>query len=121
MTRSTLILFLFIIFLPAYGSNTDSIWGIWNNKNIHDTLRLKALDDIIWDKYMFTKPDSAYLLAIIQEKFARKQGRKIWYLKAQNSQAVSYQVRGNYFNAEKIYIKVLASLKKKTKKKFQFA
>jgi serine phosphatase RsbU (regulator of sigma subunit) len=38
------------------------LWNRWSNIGLHDTLRISALDDLIWDFYLQSNPDSALLL-----------------------------------------------------------
>jgi len=44
-------------------SSRDELWATWNSSEIHDTLRIKALDNLAWYHYTNQKPDSAIILA----------------------------------------------------------
>lgn len=81
----------------------DSLRQTWNDETIEDSTRLKALDRLIWEEYLFNKPDSAFILSEIQRELAQKKGlRKIesWAL---NNQGVSYVIRGDYVNGMTYY------------------
>jgi class 3 adenylate cyclase/predicted negative regulator of RcsB-dependent stress response len=44
-------------------SNLDSLWGIWNDTSADPEVRLETIDLLIFEGYLFNKPDSAYILA----------------------------------------------------------
>ncbi|HIN40443.1 MAG TPA: hypothetical protein EYM84_09245, partial [Flavobacteriales bacterium] len=46
--------------------NLDSLWGVWNDKSQPDTNRLKAMNKIAWDGYLYSQPDSAFHFAQLQ-------------------------------------------------------
>ena len=55
---------LFFIFIYANfsiytQSNLDSLKIIWNSDEYSDTIRLNAVNTIVWEHYMFSNPDSA--------------------------------------------------------------
>ena len=82
MKRLVLILgFLFLGFFSNAQSSlpknvSDSLWGIWNNSLLADTIRLQALQTYTVDGYLRTMPDSAYYLAQLQYDFANLKGVK---------------------------------------------
>lgn len=105
MKRLVLILgFLFLGFFSNAQSSlpknvSDSLWGIWNNSLLADTIRLQALQTYTVDGYLRTMPDSAYYLAQLQYDFANLKGVKRQMANAQNTQGVSWFLRSNSANA----------------------
>jgi len=88
--------------------NLDSLWNTWSNKNLHDTIRLKALHAFAWEGYGYSQPDSAFHFAQMLYDFAEKAGNTDYMAKALNTQGNSHVVRGNYFNAFDCYRQSLA-------------
>jgi adenylate cyclase len=77
-------------------TNLDSLWNIWNDNTQADTNRLKAIDDIAWNGYLFSQPDSAFYFAQMQYDLAEKSGRKKEMAGALNTQGISLNIRGVY-------------------------
>ena len=44
-------------------SNLDSLYAIWQDETVSDTIRVDAYQDYIWDGFMFSNPDTAFILA----------------------------------------------------------
>lgn len=85
--------------LPKRQAGLDSLWGVWNDHNQVDTIRLKAIHKIAWDNYLFSQPDSAYYFAQLEYNFAKSKGLKNQMANALNTQGVSHSLRGNYTSA----------------------
>ena len=77
----------------------DSLWKIWRSNKQHDTNKLKAMNMLSWDGYLFTMPDSAFYYAQLQYKFAEKKGQKKHMTTALSTQGVSFAIRGDYEKA----------------------
>ena len=107
MLRTLLILHLCLWLTAASAVNLDSLWGVWNDKSQPDTNRLKALDKIAWDGYLFTQPDSAYYFAQLQYDFAKSVNNKKWMSTALQTQGVSFYFRGDYAKAIDYYTRSL--------------
>jgi len=91
---------LLFVFFQAQGQvNTDSLWGVWSNESLHDTLRLEALQIFSKEGYLKNQPDSAYHYANILYAYADKRGLKKYMAGALNIQGSSYFVRGDYNKA----------------------
>ena len=56
--------------------NLDSLWNVWNDHSQADTSRLKAINDIAWDGYLYTQPDSAFYYAQVEYEFAFSVNKK---------------------------------------------
>jgi len=91
---------LFLTLCTQSQVNIDSLWSVWNDKTQADTSRLKAIDDIIWDGYMKSNPDSAFNLAGLQYDFAKSEGLKTYMAK-------SFTAQGDYWYKKRDYKKSL--------------
>ncbi|TXG35176.1 adenylate/guanylate cyclase domain-containing protein [Seonamhaeicola maritimus] len=43
--------------------NLDSLYAVWQDQSQSDLIRSKAYSDYIWEGFLFTQPDSAFILA----------------------------------------------------------
>ena len=59
-----------LFFDARYISQFNNDWGVWNDKSQPDTNRLQAMDEIAYDGYLFTQPDSAFYFSELQYDFA---------------------------------------------------
>ncbi len=80
----------------AQSTKLDSLWSVWKDEGQSDSKRLSAIDDIIWEGYLFRYPDSAFYFAGLQYEFALSNGDKKQMAKARNIQGISYTLRGDY-------------------------
>ncbi|MGZ4117047.1 MAG: tetratricopeptide repeat protein [Bacteroidia bacterium] len=107
MLKKFYILICFIVpGLFCSAQNNDSLLAVYNNKNLPDTIRIKAIDDIAWG-YASVKPDSSILLANEEIKFANRLSRESagrWYAKAFSTKGASYLNTGNYPKALDSYL-----------------
>jgi len=70
--------------------NKDSLWSIWINDNLPDTIRLNAIDEIIKKGYLYTQQDSAYYYAQLQYDFAESKNQTNWMAIALKTQGSAY-------------------------------
>ncbi len=101
-----IILFLVscFVFKTSYSQiNKDSLWSTWENTELPDSSRLLALNNLAWYGYLFNDPDSAYYLATLQYKYARKIENIQFMGAATNIQGGSFYIRGNYDSAVHYY------------------
>jgi tetratricopeptide (TPR) repeat protein len=87
--------------------NLDSLWTVWNDPNQPDNIRLQAIDNVAWDGYLFSQPDSAYYFSQLQYEYAKSKGLKKQMATALNTQGTSFRFRGNYSSAIEYYIQSL--------------
>ena len=87
--------------------NLDSLWGVWMDTSKPDTVRLKAINSIAWDGFLFTQPDSAHSIAQLEYDYALHKGDLKWQGKALNIQGCSFLVRGDYENASTSFNRTL--------------
>lgn len=118
MSISRNILFFIFLSISFYCSsqkiNKDSLWEVWENKNLADTTRMKAILAISWEGYLFTQPDSAYYFAQLHYDYAKKVNNKNHMSTALNTQGISFIIRGDYKNALK-YLNDCLSIKEEIK------
>ena len=106
--RLTLITSLCLWLSLASAVNLDSLWGVWNDKTQPDTNRLKAMQKIAWDGYLYSQPDSAFYLAQLQYDFAKSANNKKQMAAAVSTQGESHRIMGNYEQALEYYDKSIA-------------
>jgi adenylate cyclase len=105
-----LVSFLFLLVFAVCAQtpvNTDSLWKVWSNTKNADTTRLKAIKAYNWNKYIFTKPDSAWIIANMGLKFAERKNNKYWQAEMHNLQGISFFFRTQYNLALKSYLQSL--------------
>ncbi len=105
--RFIYIFLLLISFSSKAQVNLDSLWSIWNNSTQADTNRLKAINLIIWEGYLFSQPDSAFYFAQLEYDFAESVNNKKYIADALNIQACTFHIKGNYKKALDYYMKKL--------------
>jgi len=86
---------------------TDSLWNVWNDNTKADTTRLKAMDDLINGSYLYSLPDSAFLLTSLQYNLANKSGNKFWMANALKTQGISLAIKNDYNRATVTLIRSL--------------
>ena len=103
---STFLLFIFTNYIAQV--NFDSLWSIWQDTTQKNDTRFRALDDIIWENYVFSNPDSAIILAQLEIDFGENVGEKNYKAIAYNNIGLSYDVKGDFQKALSTYQKSLA-------------
>jgi len=98
---------LFCVFNSVSQVNKDSLWNIWNDHNLDDSIRLNAIDHLAWKGYLFSQPDSAFYLAQLQYKLAESVSNKALMAKALLTQGSSNYIQSNYNLAIDYYEKSL--------------
>jgi len=107
MLRHLLILPLCLWLTLASAVNLDSLWGVWNDKSQPDTNRLNAIDKIVWEGYLNSKPDSALFFAGLMYELAEQKENKKWMAKAFHYMAATFHKKREYKNVEEYYVKAL--------------
>jgi tetratricopeptide (TPR) repeat protein len=85
-----------------FSQNIDSLWSIVNNRSYNDSVRLNAMNDITWS-YMYSNPDTAFILANQELEMARLKHSRPWEAKALNAIAATFQIKGNFPKAIDAY------------------
>ena len=97
-TQLTIILIAFSFGISAQ-IKLDSLYAVWQDQSQEDSTRVGAYKDYIWHGFLFSKPDSAFILAEKLYEFANQQN----YLSANAQglyiQGISLHQRGIYSEA----------------------
>jgi tetratricopeptide (TPR) repeat protein len=87
--------------------NKDSLWDVFQDRGTPDTTRLKAIDMIAWDGFLYSNPDSSFYYAQLQYDFAKSKKLKKQMALAVNTQGVALDIKGDYEKALIYYFKSL--------------
>jgi len=102
-----LAIYLLIGFSLNAQVNLDSLYTVWKDQKQLDSIRTRAYTDYIWDGFLFSQPDSAYVLAEELVSF----GIDKHYLRAQYAgytlQGVSWVNRSDFIKTLDYYNRAL--------------
>ena len=107
MIRSVCLFLLICSCLLASAIDVDSLWVIWEDETMEDTVRLKAINDIANIGYMNDQPDSAFYCAQLQYDLAASTDNKRWMIKSLQLKGQSLWRRGDMHSAIDCFSKVL--------------
>lgn len=93
--------------LPDGQAGLDSLYTVWQDKSQPDSNRVKAYDNYIWDGYLFSKPDSAAILAEALHGYATAHTYRKAAALGYSLQGIANHVQGNYPRALEYYEKSL--------------
>lgn len=104
MKKSVVFLFLLVVGIISQAQvELDSLRTVWHDKTVPDTGRASAMYMMIYEFYLFSKPDSAFYFAQILHDFASERGLKKEMANALNAQGISFYVRSDYDQAIEYY------------------
>ena len=106
MKRLICFLFLCSKLVFAYEINIDSLYKVYLNERLSDTIRLKSINQIV-SHYHYSNPDSSMKLARNMLQLSRSLGAKKWEGIALNTIGFLYQNKYEYSNALKYNILAL--------------
>lgn len=92
--------------------NKDSLKKVWQNTSLKEDQRMNALYDLAWDGYLFSNPDSSFIVAQQLYDFAKSKNNSKGMSNALNTQGASFYIQGKYDSAIIYYKKNIALLKK---------
>src|SRR5688572_966693 len=101
------IFLLFCCFHSSFGMDMTSEWKAWKNTKSKPETRLKAVDNLIWDGYMNTDVDSAYLLCQEMLVFAKSSGNKKYTAQALHNLGSCFYFKGEFKRALEHFEKAL--------------
>ena len=104
--------FLVILQFPVAGQNLDSLYSIWKNEGFPDSIRIKALKSYIGNGYLYSDPDSAFIIAGQLVDYAVKTKNDIALATAYNLQGITFDVRSQFPEAVRYYKRSLAIFEK---------
>lgn len=81
----------------------DSLWEVWSDTSRQDMERLIAINQLEWNGFLNSLPDSAIALTHLEYAFAEKVGEKNRMARALNTRGVAYRNLNNYSMAIKCY------------------
>ena len=100
MRRSILVIYFTLLsFLANSQINVDSLWGVWHNPETADTTKMLVLKDLIEKGYLFSNPDTAFIISQTLYDRADSLGFESWKSTALNYQGISCAIRGRYDEA----------------------
>ena len=108
-------LLLFLIFTPSLlysQANLDSLYGVWEDKTIPDSIRSKAFQRYIYEGVFYTQTDSAYLLVEELYNFNKKNKNESGMVDALSMSGYSFFLMGDYSKALDYYRRGLELSKK---------
>jgi tetratricopeptide (TPR) repeat protein len=100
-------LFVFLTGNSCLFAQTDSLYKIFVNRKLHDTVRLNAIQDLTWE-VVFIDPAKAKKYSHLQIEFARKAKNKKFEARAYNSLGVASHLQGDFIQAVKFHKKALS-------------
>ncbi|OMP29982.1 adenylate/guanylate cyclase domain-containing protein [Mangrovimonas sp. DI 80] len=87
--------------------NLDSLYTIWKDHTLQDSIRTKAYSDYIWDGYLYSQPDSAFILAEKLVAFGQTSKYPRAEFAGYTIQGVSWVNRSEYQKTLQYYLKAL--------------
>jgi len=88
--------------------NLDSLYAVWQDETLDDSIRATAFTDYIWEGYISTQPDSAFVLAETLLAFVKDKNYPRFEASAYIMQGTSWKLKGNYIKALNYYSQSLA-------------
>ncbi|MBK8499707.1 MAG: tetratricopeptide repeat protein [Flavobacteriales bacterium] len=76
-------------------AQSDSLWGVWNDRSRPDSARLKAMQVLAW-KTVFEQPDSGMALAVRQLELAQRARAPLSEFEAYTTMAVGSSMKSDY-------------------------
>ncbi len=106
MKYNLLIILVFLLNINSFSQvKIDSLWNVWSDESKADTIRLKALDNFIYEGYLETKNDSALYYSTIQIAYAKEKGIKEYIAIGQYNLGRAYKHKGELYKAINYYQK----------------
>lgn len=105
---SLLIAYLcFPFILMSQQSQKDSLFDVYNNRTKELNERNFALRELMFNYYLFTQPDSAYLLTEPALQNAEKDHDLYWMIRFSSIMGISLAIRGENEKALEMFLKSL--------------
>jgi class 3 adenylate cyclase/Tfp pilus assembly protein PilF len=97
MKNTTLILFLFFGFSYSNAQvNLDSMYNVWQERTKTDSTRISAFTEYIYKGYLYSKPDTAIVLANELLEFSIQKDNVKGQIEALGIKGVGYQFKSDY-------------------------
>ncbi|HRG57394.1 MAG TPA: tetratricopeptide repeat protein, partial [Bacteroidia bacterium] len=112
MRYSLLLIFSISVFVQVQANqNTvkvDSLLKVWNNKQLADTTRIKAIKQLSWECYAFTNTDTAAMYASLGYEFAKQKNNQKYMSMMLNTLGSVYALKGEFKESIKLFHQALA-------------
>jgi len=102
-----IILFLFLSLNVHSTPANDSLWNVWTNEGLQDSVRLDALHSLAQEGFMQINPDSAFQLGSLKYDFALERGLQLQQSRALMVMGVARFNQGAYTDALDFYYRSL--------------
>ncbi len=106
------LLIAFIIYhsslIIGVAQNLDTLYTIWQDESQSDSTRAKSYNDYVEDGFLYSNPDSAYVLAEALHIYATNHNFSKASAIGYNLQGIAMVIRGNYASALEFFEKSLA-------------
>ena len=100
MMRACLLIGFLCLFHAVDGQvNKDSLKKTWEDTTLPDSMRINSINELAWEGYLFSQPDSAYYYAQQHYEFAKERNLKKEMAVARNTQGTSFYMIGNHAKA----------------------
>jgi serine phosphatase RsbU (regulator of sigma subunit)/tetratricopeptide (TPR) repeat protein len=101
--KTRILLYLLLFLSLPLKAQVDSLRQVWLNTEEADTNRLKALNHLVQQAYIFVNPDSARILCYQGIALADDKGLKRQKTSLLNMVGISYSLQADYENALRVY------------------
>ena len=99
-----IILILFSGHVLNAQSTLDSLYAIWQDEAQSDKARVDAYKDYVWQGFLYTKPDTAFILAERLIAYGEDYNYPSSVYQGKNIKGNSWRVRGDYLQAIEYFI-----------------
>ena len=89
------------------GTVPDSLFAVWQDQGVTDSLRAVAYKSYIWNGFLYSRPDTAFILAEGLLSFGLERNYPKARVLGYNIQGVSWYLRGDYPKALDYYSRSL--------------
>lgn len=89
-----------------YSLNTDSLWKVYRNAALTDTVRMRALQQLN-TVVMANNPDSGLIICDTLYAFAKSKGNEKFMGQATHSRGIIFKVKGQYSQSVRAYFETL--------------
>ncbi|MBB5269404.1 tetratricopeptide repeat protein [Algibacter amylolyticus] len=110
----TLIFLFFFLSTVFAQKEKDTLFKIWHNQALHDSIRFDAVTNLIEDYYLFTKTDSALVLGRQMLDLAKQKNSNQFQIDANILMGKAYR-SGNLYLEYDDYINAFKALQKSQK------
>ncbi len=111
--RKILLILLLCFVAVSFAQNErklDSLYTIWKDDSKVDSTRVKAFYNYIYDGYLFSKPDSAFILGQELLDFSKKNRYPKGQVLGLNLHGIRYSIAQDYERAEEVFLRSIEVL-----------